>query len=366
MKQATLQELASLVGGEIEGDAQTVIIGVTGIREAGPGQITFFSNPRYASALLETRASAVIIGKAVKLPERPPAGGRGAPAFLRVENPYYAYSQIARFFFSRPHVPSGISEWAVIGRGVRMGRDVSVHPFVVVGEGAEIGDRVTLSVGVYVGEGSVIGEESVLYPHVTVREGVRIGRRVIIHSGAVIGSDGFGYATQGGKHHKIPQVGGVVIEDDVEIGAGVMIDRAALGQTRIGRGTKIDNLVQVAHNVVIGDDCLVVAQAGIAGSAQIGSQVTLAGQAGVAGHLRIGDRATVSGQAGVTKDVRPGETVSGFPAIPHREWLKVQANLYRLPAIRGALTEIEARVRRLEELLKAATSNEQRAMRKKG
>jgi UDP-3-O-[3-hydroxymyristoyl] glucosamine N-acyltransferase len=345
MKQATLQELASLVGGEIEGDAQTVITGVTGIREAGPGKITFLSNPRYASALRETRASAVIVGKTER------AVPVGACAILRVENPYFAYSQIAGFFFSRPYVPSGISEWASIGRGVRLGRDVSVQPFVVVEEGAEIGDRVVLSAGVYVGEGSAIGEESLLYPHVTVREGVRIGCRVIIHSGAVIGSDGFGYATHGGKHHKIPQVGGVVIEDDVEIGAGVTIDRAALGQTRIGRGTKIDNLVQIAHNVEIGEDCLVVAQAGIAGSTQIGSHVTLAGQAGVAGHLRIGERVTVTGQAGVTKDVRPGETVSGFPAAPHREWLKAQANLYRLPEIRSALSDLEARVRHLEEMV---------------
>jgi UDP-3-O-[3-hydroxymyristoyl] glucosamine N-acyltransferase len=338
MNATSLYKLAEAVGGRIIGDGDVLIQGVAGIKEAKAGEITFLANPKYASLVRETKASAVILTQ---------PDPRSSCAQLIVENSYYAFSRILSILIEKPYHSTGISPQASIGHGVRLGRDLSIHPFVTLGDGSVIGDRVTLYPGVYIGEGSAIGEDSVIHPNVSLREKVSVGRRVIIHSGTVIGSDGFGFATHQGRHHKIPQIGTVEIEDDVEIGANVAVDRAALGKTVIKRGTKIDNLVQIAHNVVIGEDCLIVSQVGISGSAAIGHHVILAGQTGVAGHLTIGDNVTAGGRSGVTKDVPSNQIVSGYPALPHRQWLEAQATFARLPELRKRIKELEMELERL-------------------
>jgi len=339
----TLRQLADLIGGRVLGDPSLVITGIAPIREAAAGQITFLSNPKYAGELATTHASAVILS-----PRHEGAPVPAALARIIMDDPYYGMCRVIRHFHDRPFHPIGISPLASIGQAVAMGRDVSIHPFVVIGDRAVIGDRVTLHPGCYIGEEAVIGDETLLHPNVTVRERVRLGRRVIIHSGTVVGSDGFGYAFHGGEHHKIPQVGTVIIEDDVELGSNVSVDRATLGQTVIGRGTKVDNLVQIAHNVTIGERSLIVAQAGISGSTSLGKGVVLAGQVGVVGHLTIGDGVRVGAQSGVAQNVPPGQDLSGSPAIAHRQWLAVQATLPQLPDIRRRLHRLEEELHALQ------------------
>lgn len=345
-----LEALARLVGGEVRGEARVAIRGVSGVREARAGEITFAANPKYLSELSGTRASAVILSS------KSPGGlldslGKRGVSLLLADEPYFAFAQVVRFFHAQPLPVLGISPHACIGKEVVLGENVSVHPFVRIEDRVRIGDRVTLYPGTFVGEGSVIGDDCLVYPNVTIREGTLMGKRVILHSGVVVGSDGFGFATKGGKHHKIPQVGCVVIEDDVEIGANVTVDRAALGKTVVGRGTKIDNLVQVAHNVVIGEDCLIVAQAGISGSTRIGNDVILAGQVGVIGHLTIGDGVRVGAQSGVAQDIDAGRVMSGSPAIAHPKWLRVQAALPDLPEMRKRIRELEKKLESLERRL---------------
>jgi len=233
----------------------------------------------------------------------------------------------------------------------QLGTDLTVYPFVYIGDRCRIGDRVTLHPGVCVGEGSSIGDDSILHPNVSVYPGMVIGKRVILHGGVVVGSDGFGYAKEGKKNLKIPQVGKVEIEDDVEVGSNTSIDRGALGNTIIRRGVKIDNLVQIAHNVLIGEDSIIVAQVGIAGSTKIGSNVTLAGQVGLAGHLQIGDNVLVGAQSGVGQDLSPGQAFSGSPAIPHREWLRMVTATPKVPEMRRKLIDIEKRLIRIEETI---------------
>ncbi len=330
-----LGDIARLIQAQIVGDPTVIVTGVAAIHDADSGQITFVANPKYASALAATRAAAVIVSAAVP--------GLTA-AQLVVRDPYYAFCLVVRHFHVEDYRPSGVSPRAQIGTGVRLGRDLSIYPNVTVDDAAVIGDRVTLYPGVFVGRDSTVGDDSILYANVVVRERVTIGRRVIINAGSVIGSDGFGFATHGGQHHKIPQIGTVEIEDDVELGANVTVDRAALGRTRIGRGTKVDNLVQIAHSVEIGEHCLIVAQVGIAGSAHIGNGVTIAAQAGVAGHIEIGDRTVLGGRAGVTKDTPSGQVVSGFPAMPHTQWLAAQATFAHLPEMRKRLKALERRM----------------------
>ncbi len=335
-----LKILAEAIAGRVIGDVDVVIRGVAGIQEAQRGEITFLANARYAPLLRETKASAVILSK----PDP------SAPcAQVIVENPYYAFSRVLTVLNERPYDSIGISPLASIGKNVRLGRDLSIHPFVAIGEGAVIGDRVTLYPGVYIGDETEIGDDSVIHANVSIREKAVIGQRVVIHSGTVIGSDGFGFATHQGRHHKIPQIGTVLIEDDVEIGANVAVDRAALGRTVIKRGTKIDNLVQIAHNVVVGEDCLIVSQVGISGSTVIGNHVTLAGQTGVAGHLTIGDNVVAGGRAGVTKDIAPNQVVSGYPTLPHRQWLEAQAVFAHLPDLRKRIKELEKILGQIEE-----------------
>jgi UDP-3-O-[3-hydroxymyristoyl] glucosamine N-acyltransferase len=335
-----LQEIAELVHGTISGDPHLRIRGIASIEEAEPGEITFLANPKYASKAMLTRASAMIV--------RSKIDGVSC-AFLIVQDPYFAFTRLLSYFHPPRRYPAEVDSRAAIGQGVVLGTDVSIGPFVTVEDRAKIGDRVRIGAGVFVGEGSEIGEDSLIYPNVTIREGVKIGKRVIIHSGTVIGSDGFGFAPHKGRYHKIPQVGGVIIEDDVELGANVTVDRATLGNTIVGAGTKVDNLVQIGHNVVIGADSILVAQVGISGSSKIGRHVTLAGQVGVAGHLTIGDQVIVGGKSGVTKDIPAGENVSGFPPLPHKEWLKAQATFPHLPEMRERIRALEKEVEALRE-----------------
>jgi UDP-3-O-[3-hydroxymyristoyl] glucosamine N-acyltransferase len=343
-----LKELADLVGGSVIGNGDLDIKGVSGIREAEEGEITFVANPKYLPDLEKTKASAVIIGEKIQDSRLQTPDSR--LNLLRVKNPYLAFSQILELYTVKPHHPTGISNKATVGEGCILGKEISIHPYVVLEEGVRLGDKVILFPGVYVGKGSEIGDESLVYPNVTIREGVMIGKRVIIHSGAMIGSDGFGFVEEGGRHHKIPQVGGVLIEDDVEIGANCTIDRATLGTTIIGKGTKIDNLVHIAHNVRIGENSIIIAQVGISGSVEIGKNVTLAGQVGIGDHLKIGDNVTVIAQSGVGKDIEPNQVISGTLAIPHKDWLKAQAIFAKLPELKKKVMELEERIKKLEGL----------------
>lgn len=342
MKTIQLKEIADLVQGKIAGDPAITITGVSSIREAQPGQITFLANPRYQADLEKTAASAVVVAKILK--------GLSIPMIV-VENPYYAFARIVKFFYTLPYHPLGVSKQAIIGTGVVMGKDVSIHPLAVIVDRARIGDRVTIYPGCYVGAETEVGEDSLIYPNVTIRERIQIGKRVIIHSGTVIGSDGFGFATHQGRHEKILQIGTVIIEDDVEIGSNVSVDRAALGKTVIKRGTKIDNLVQIAHNVVIGEDCLIVAQVGISGSTEIGHHVTLAGQVGLVGHIQIGDHVIVGAKSGVSNDLKSHSVVSGIPVMDHKTWLKTQAILPHLPEFRKRIMALEEKIKQLETRL---------------
>jgi UDP-3-O-[3-hydroxymyristoyl] glucosamine N-acyltransferase len=332
-----LIDLAQQLHAELEGPGDIEITGVAGIREAQSGEITFVSDKRSLKDLETCRASAVIVSK-------------DAPALtipsIRIKNPRLAFARVLGIFYAKPFAPEGISDRAIIANGVVIGRDVTIHAFVVIESGSKIGDRVTLHPGVTIGSGSSVGDDCEIHPNASIYHGTIIGNRVIIHAGTVIGSDGFGFVTDGGKHHKIPQVGGVVVEDDVEIGANCMIDRATLGTTVVGKGTKIDNGVHIAHNVVIGEHCLLAAQVGIAGSTHLGKQVVFGGQVGVADHIVIGDRVMAGGGAGITRDVAEGQLVAGHIAIPLQEWMKVQAVLPKLPELRRRIMELERTVMR--------------------
>lgn len=337
----TLRELAELVGGRVVGDPEVEIQDISSLEEATEGQIAFVAHPRYVKQAHRTRASALIVAQPLEGVQRP---------MLVVDNPYLAYARIATVFH-RPEQPRpGVHPRSVLEEDVELGPEVSIGPLAFVGRGSRIGRGTVIGAGAVIGREVIIGEETVIHPNVCVYPGCRIGSRVIVHAGAVIGSDGFGFIRdERGRLLKIPQRGRVEIEDEVEIGANVAIDRATFGVTRIGRGTKIDNLVQIGHNVTVGEDTVIVAQVGISGSAHIGSRVTLAGQVGVAGHLRVGDGVTVGAKSGVTKDIPPGARVSGFPPLEHREWLRCQSSFAKLPELRRLLKELVERVNRLEQ-----------------
>jgi UDP-3-O-[3-hydroxymyristoyl] glucosamine N-acyltransferase len=346
----TLRELADRLGCRLEGDGAIEISGVAGLESAGPGDLSFFANPEYAAALETTRASAVILG------ERAPAP---AVAALRSDNPYLAFAEALALFTSDEPTAGGVHPSSVIAPDAVLGADVSIGPFVAVGSGARIGDRAVLHPHVVIGRGAVVGADCILYPHVSVRERCIIGARVILQDGAVIGSDGYGFVSLAdGSHRKIPQRAIVVLEDDVEIGANTTIDRPAVGETRIAAGTKIDNLVQIAHGVRVGAHSLLAAQVGIAGSTTLGDHVTLAGQVGVAGHITIGDHVVATAQTGIPNDVEPRSVVSGYPAIPNREWLKSSALVRRLPDLRRLVITLAERLAALEARLATDTKDE--------
>jgi UDP-3-O-[3-hydroxymyristoyl] glucosamine N-acyltransferase len=339
-KKATLDELAALVGGKVEGDGAVQVQGIASLEEAGEGEISFLAELRQRPRLEKTRASALIVPANLPPFPRP---------LIRTSNPYLAYARVQAFFQPPPAPPRGIDPQASIGRGTKIGRDVSIYPFAFVGDGCEVEDRVVLHPGVYLGQSVRVGEDSVLYPNVAVMDRCSVGKRVILHAGTVVGSDGFGFARDGARYVKIPQVGTVVIEDDVEIGANCTVDRSAMGKTWIKRGVKTDNLVHIGHSVTVGEDTVLVAQVGISGSTEIGNRVALGGQVGVVGHIKVGDGAMIGAQAGVGQDVAPGQILSGSPAFPHREWLRAQASFQKLPEMKRRLAEVEKKIKEIEE-----------------
>jgi UDP-3-O-[3-hydroxymyristoyl] glucosamine N-acyltransferase len=339
----TLRELAERLGCRLEGDGTIDIMRVAGLESAGPGDISFFSNARYLPALRATRASAVILAD-----DAPPAPS----AMLRADNPYLAFARALDILMPTQRPAPGIHPSAVVSPSARVGSGVSIGPFAVIEDNASLGAGVVVHAHAVIGRGAAIGADSVLHARVSVREGCTLGARVVVQDGAVIGSDGFGFVTDAaGKHHKIPQRAVVVIEDDVEVGANTAIDRPAVGETRIGRGTKIDNLVQIAHGVRVGEHTLLAAQVGIAGSTTIGSHVVLAGQVGVAGHLTIGDRVKATAQTGIPNSIEAGAFVSGYPAIDNRDWLKSSAVFRRLPELKKQLHDLLQRLEALEARL---------------
>ncbi|MGD8230227.1 MAG: UDP-3-O-(3-hydroxymyristoyl)glucosamine N-acyltransferase [Desulfobacteraceae bacterium] len=334
-----LKEIAELVGGEVIGDDQVLITGIHSLVEASTGEISFFGDPRYKESLKETKASALLVSAFTEL--------YAGPQVL-VPNPALAYARVATLFAPPPPRFSGKSEKAFIHKTARIGEDVSIYPFVYVGEEAMIGDHTTLCAGVFVGDRVRIGNSTVIHPNVSILHDSVIGNEVIIHAGSVIGSDGFGFVRDGQVNVKIPQIGYVQIDDQVEIGANNTIDRAALGKTWIKRGVKTDNLVQIAHNVVIGEDTVIVALTGISGSSNIGREVVIGGQVGINDHITIGDRAMIGSQSGVAKSVSPGQVVTGRPAMPHRLWLRTTRVISRLPEIYDRLRRLEKKVEDLE------------------
>jgi UDP-3-O-[3-hydroxymyristoyl] glucosamine N-acyltransferase len=336
----TLAALATALGCHLDGDGAVLIRGVATLDQAGPGDLTFLTNPRYAHLLGSTRASAAIVGRDVT----------EAPcALLRCDEPYVALARALALLLPAERPAAGVHPTAVIAADAAVDASASIGPYAVVEARARIGARTVLGPHVVVGAGTTIGEDSWLHAHVSVREGCHLGARCVVQNGAVIGSDGFGFATsRDGVHVKIPQRGPVVIEDDVEIGAHTTIDRPAVGETRIGAGSKIDNLVQIAHGVVVGRGSLLAAQVGIAGSTRLGAYVTLGGQVGVAGHITLGDRVKAVGQTGITGSLEADAFVSGYPAIGNREWRKSSVLFRRLPELRERVNALERRLSALE------------------
>jgi UDP-3-O-[3-hydroxymyristoyl] glucosamine N-acyltransferase len=339
-----LAELATRLGCELEGDGTIEVGRVAAVDEAGPGDLSFITNPKYAGRLGQTRASAVILSEtAPRVPNAP-------YAVLRSRRPYVAVAEAVRLLTPAPRPLPGISPLAAIDPSAEVAGEVSIGAFVVVGPGASVGPRTVLHPHVVVGDGATIGDDCTIHAHVSIRENVTIGNRVTIQDAAVIGSDGFGFAERpDGTHLKIPQVGRVVIEDDVEIGAQSAVDRPAIGETRIGRGTKIDNLVQVAHGVKIGHNVLLAAQVGLSGSTVLEDGVVMAGQSGAAGHLRLGRGVHVSAKSAVTKDIDAGQHVAGVPAGDVHDWRESTVLVRKLPELRKALADLAHRIAELEK-----------------
>jgi UDP-3-O-[3-hydroxymyristoyl] glucosamine N-acyltransferase len=334
----TVRELAERVNGRVEGDPTATVTGVAPIHEAGPGDLTFVAGPRYERALAASHPTAVLV------PDGFAADGHASVTLIHVGDPHLALGRLLPLFFPESagaDAGGDIHPTAILGGDVCLGDGVVVGPYAVLEPGCSIGPRTTIAAHVHVGSGAVIGEGCVLGSGCSILGAVRMGDRVRVHTGARVGTEGYGFSDDGGRPVKIPQVGRCIIGDDVEIGANSTIDRGALGDTVVGAGTKIDNLVHIGHNVRIGENCMIVAQVGIAGSVEIGDGVQLAGQAGIAGHLSIGDGARVAAQAGVIGDVPAGATYSGYPARPHGHAMRASAALFRLP-------DLLKRVRRLE------------------
>lgn len=331
-KTHTLGELAQILQGKVVGDPNTPIHGVSKIEDARQGDLTFLTNPKYQKQLVDCAATALLAGHDITW-DRP---------VLQVDDPYLALGKLLEILFPPPEsVELGVHPTAVVAESAKIGTNVRIGAVCSIGQDCTIGDNVTLHPRVVLYPGVTIGEGSLLHAGVIVREKTQIGKRVIIQNGAVIGSDGFGFAAAEGEYRKIPQVGAVIIEDDVEIGANTTIDRATLGVTRIRQGTKLDNLIQVAHNVDIGEDTVIAAQTGISGSTKIGKGCRIGGQVGFVGHITIGDGVMIGAQSGIPNSIPSGEVRSGYPAIPHREWLKQNAYLKRLPELFQKIKELE-------------------------
>lgn len=340
----TLAEVAAQIDGRLVGDSRLNICGVASFEKAGEGDITLAAERKYTSDLHATRASAVLVQKQVEGSDK---------AQIEVQNPPAAFAKLLHLYYPRDARPSGISPQAVIGKNFSPGRAISVAPGVVIEDNVKIGDRVVLHPNVVIGSGATIGDDVDIRANVTIMENSAIGDRVLIHAGTVIGSDGFGYAPEGEKHLKIPHHGYVQIDDDVEIGAQNAIDRGTFDRTWIQSGVKTDNLVHVAHNVIVGENSLLVAQVGISGSCTLGRHVILAGQAGLADHVKIGDNTTVGAQSGVGKDLPANKVFFGSPAIPHRQWLRVQGIIANLPEMKRKLDALDRRLEKLATLLES-------------
>jgi UDP-3-O-[3-hydroxymyristoyl] glucosamine N-acyltransferase len=338
--QLTLKQIADHIGGRVIGDPDAQVSGLGSLDNAVEGEIIFLANPKHADKVRSSRATAVIM----------PAGANCyGKNVIETKNPNLAYAKVLTLFHDQTTQIKGVMEGAFVSAEAALGRDVTIYPGVYIAAGVTIGDRVVLHPGVVIYEGASIGDDVTLHANVSIRERCRLGNRVIIHNGTVIGSDGFGYAPDGKKHFKIPQVGIVVIEDDVEIGANSTVDRATLDITRIGRGSKIDNLVQIGHNCTIGEDNVVVSQVGISGSTKTGRNVTIGGQAALAGQLEVGDNIILAGRAGVTNDMKEPGVFSGLPAIPHRDWLKSSIVFTKLPEMKNTVANLEKRIAELEK-----------------
>jgi UDP-3-O-[3-hydroxymyristoyl] glucosamine N-acyltransferase len=331
----TLAELAEIVGGTVVGDARRGIAGIRALDEAHAEHLSFYHNRRYLAAARKSQAGALLVADAEPFPGRD---------LIVCREPYAALGRLLELFHPPAPPAPGVHPTAAVAGSARLGAGVSIGPHVVVGENASVGDRTVIGAACVIGADACVAEDSLLHPHVVVEPHCRVGARCILHAGVVVGSDGFGFATVAGVHRKVPQVGIVVVEDDVELGANVCVDRATLGETRVGQGTKVDNLVQIAHNVQVGPHSLLVAQSGISGSTQLGHHVVMAGQSGAVGHLHIGDGAVITAKTGATADVPAGAMVSGFPSRPHKEWLRAMANLF-------TLEELRRRVKRLEQIV---------------
>ena len=336
-----LSEIAKLVEGNIVGDPSVMITGLCGIKEAKAGDLAFLANAKYFPLLEKTQASAVIV----------PAGmtANHIPV-IEAANPSLAFSKIASHFLEdQDQVQRGIHKSAVIGKIVKLGKNVAIGPYAIIEDNVVLGDNTVVYGLGFIGHHTTIGKDALIYPNVTIRERIVIGERVVIHSGTVVGSDGFGFVTVKGANVKIPQIGTVEIGDDVEIGANVTIDRARFDKTVIGKGTKIDNLVQIAHNVRIGENCIIVSQAGISGSTILEDNVTLAGQAGLVGHITIGKNSVVAAQSGVPNSIPPDTIVWGFPAKPINEAKRVNAAVQRLPHYVQVIMDLKKRIEELEK-----------------
>jgi UDP-3-O-[3-hydroxymyristoyl] glucosamine N-acyltransferase len=338
----TVAELAEYLGGSVRGNAGTVINGLAPLERATPDKITFLANPRYAAKVAETGAGAVLMT---------PGGESYGRTVIEMASPYLGFAKLLTLFHTAPHPPLGVLPGSHIAETVSLGNGVSIYPGACVGNQVTIGARTVIYPGAVIYEGVTIGEDCVIHANAVIRERCRIGNRCIVQPGAVIGSDGFGYAPDGHGYYRIPQVGIVVLEDDVEIGANCTIDRAALEVTLIRRGTKIDNLVQIAHNCQIGEDCMIVSQVGISGSTKLGNHVTLGGQVGIAGHLTIGENVMVGAQSGVPGSLDANAVYSGSPTMPHKEWLRAMAVVPRLPELKKNISALEKRIAELESRL---------------
>ena len=335
------QELAEHVGGTVDGDGNVTITGAATLSDAGCGDVSFLANPKYEKEMRTSTASAIVVGPDVCDPDK---------TLIRCADPYYSFMQIVVLLHGyREHQPIGISPRASVAESAKIGANVDIHDFVCVSAEVSIGDNTSIYPNCTIGPGSKIGKDCVIYPNVTIYDGCTIGDRVTIHSGTIIGEDGFGYVTHGGIHHKIPQIGGVAIEDDVDIGANCAIDRGTLGDTVISRGSKLSNLIAVGHNTQLGPCNLLVAQVGIAGSVKTGKYCVFGGQVGVVGHITIGDNVRIGAQAGVINDVADGQTIVGSPAMPSTQAKRSLMLLKDLPEFRRKLREFEKALRNLIE-----------------
>ena len=337
----TAGDIAAAIKGELEGDAKTPLKGVCDLDESLPNHISFLANPRYFSFFKHTKAAAVIVNRDF-IPDQ------HGPVLIRVDDPFIGFITALKLFDKRPRLRTGIHASAVIGQNVKLGHKVAIGPCAVLHDGVSVGDHTVIGSGAVIGSNSSLGDRVVLHPNVSVYDGVQIGNRVTIDSGTVIGADGFGWVTRAGKHLKIPQTGGVVIEDDVWIGVNCCVDRGTFADTRIGAGSKLDNLIQVAHNVTIGKGCLFAGQVGIAGSTRIGDYVTLAGQVGVADHISIGDRCIVASKSAVLKSLPAGSFVSGIPTRNHSDRKRQDIVIQQLPELLKRLRKLERQISKQE------------------